>query len=347
MSKPTHEIAFWSNGPDARGTYVSLDMLGQPKGSARSPLGNAFVHLPYDGQQALDYLERIQLVNARAAADYYSDRLILVTYVEKSANTTISDCIARIQLRLGPDRGNPPPDYGVRRQPEYVRAFDDHALRPELLLYRPNGGVVNRMIAPNASNLAFLDWVGARYFVVLRHPVDQIAAMFTYLPERITGHWANNPILPMPWHLYESGADQQTVIAHLINEGYLLSLLKYIGDWLEKRDAERSQILRFEDFVRDKRSFFGGIGNFLYAAAMDDALVEELDVLAGKSHDQRKAAGNEARRYTKGSTDRTEIWRNYFSAENLRDYRAMVERVLAAYPPARRILEIYPDLIPD
>lgn len=306
-----------------------------------------FSHLPRSIWGGLQFQYRVRRAERRATTGYYRDRLILVTYVEKSANTTISDCIAHLQLRLGPDSEAPPDDYGVRRQPEYIRPFDDHGLRPDIIIYRPNGGVVNRMFVPSPSNLALLHWLQTKYFIVFRHPADQVAAMYTYVPERVTHRWANNPVHTVPWNLYHEDASKDEVIAALIDDGYLLSLLKYMGDWIDKRDDGRSMILLFEDFVSDRRIFFDGVSEFLYGRKTDDAVFSEIEGVAAHVHQARKSGGSELRRYTDGPTGRAGIWRSYLSDENVVRYKDMVRRCLAAYPPARRVLELYPDLLLD
>lgn len=303
-------------------------------------------HHPSGVLAALARRSTVRTVARRAEQGYYVDRLIFVTYVEKSANTTISDCLARLQLRLGPDRNNPAPGYGERRQPDYVRPFDDHTLRPDILIHRPNGGVVNRMFVPTSSQLAFLDALGAKYFIVLRHPADQLSAMYTYVPEQMTARWSNNPVFATPWHLYTEDADKDDVVKALIEDGYLVSLLKFMADWLEKRDPERSMVLRFEDFIGDSHAFFSEISSFLYGVVPDDELMSEIDSIAETSHAGRKRDNTEARRYTRGPTSRQGIWKQYLTRRDQEAYRRVVKGFLAVYPPAQRVLDIYPDLLP-
>ena len=170
-------------------------------------------HLPATPWQGLRLAWLNRQARHKVESGFFRDRLILATYVEKSANTLICDCIARLQAELGPDRPSPGSSYGQRRQPAWVPAFDDHALRPELVLYKPEGGVVNRMFPPSPSNLQILDWLQLKYFVILRHPADQVCALFTYIPERVTAAWANNPIFTVPWSYYDGSLDRDQVPA--------------------------------------------------------------------------------------------------------------------------------------
>jgi hypothetical protein len=302
-----------------------------------------FAHLPSSATAAQEMAEAIQDVSEKLRRGFFRDRLILATYIEKSGNTTICDCIAWLQAHFGPERPAPQSSYGIRRQSPWVKAFDDHTLRPESILYKRQGGVMNRMFQPDPCTFQMLDLLQSKYFVILRHPADQVSAMYTYIPERVAPEWANNPIFTMPWRLYDGSHDQDAVLRELIGGGYLFSMLAFMTNWLIKRDRTRSKVLRFEDFVADRHGFFDGILQFLYGQRLSADRRAELDAVADR-HLSRNQNGEQVRRYSGGYTGREGIWSDYLNAESLAQYRTVVQQFLAVYPGAEVLLEFYPDI---
>ena len=301
-------------------------------------------HLPITLLEAIRFVRAHRQVARKVADGYFRDRLVLATYVEKSANTTICDGIARLQAKLGPDRPAPSSSYGVRQQPAWVSKLDAHDLRPELALYKPQGGVVNRMFAPTSQNLSVLRWLDVKYFIVLRHPADQVCALYTAVPEQMTEVWANNPIFAVPWRYYDGSLSRDEVIRLLITDGYLFSMLKFVTDWLRNRDPAKSMVLRYEDFTQDKRAFFSEIARFLYGAELDDALAQELQAIAEDYRSRHESRGA-ARRYTSGYSGAVGIHDQYLSDENRKAYLSTVEDFLRVYPGADLLRQVYPDLL--
>lgn len=311
---------------------------------ASEPAAEAlFAHLPTSVDAARDMAEAIRDVGEKIHQGFFRDRLILATYVEKSANTTICDVIAWLQANFGPDKPAPQSSYGIRRQSPWVKAFDDHTLRPESVLYKRQGGVMNRMFQPDPCTFQMLNRLQSKYFVILRHPADQVSAMYTYIPERIAPEWANNPIFTTPWRLYDGSADQDTVLRELIGGGYLFSMLAFMTNWLVKRDPVRSMVLRFEDFSVNRHAFFDAVLQFLYGQQLSADRHAELDAVADR-HLSRSRNGEQVRRYSGGYTGREGIWADYLTEETLALYRKVTQQFLAVYPRADTLLEYYPNI---
>jgi hypothetical protein len=178
----------------------------------------------------------------------------------------------------------------------------------------------------------------------LRHPGDQLAALYTQIPEPMTEHWANNPVFPVPNALYRAGLDTDAAMAMLIGQGYLHSALKWAADWLHLRDRERSRALRFEDFVADRRGFFESLSRFLFGRGLDDAAWADLGSI-DDDYAEVKRRRNDGRQYTRGYSGKAGIRGDYYNDENRRLYRRVVETFLADYPHASGLRSLYPDIL--
>lgn len=275
---------------------------------------------------------------------YFKNRLVIVAALPKSASSIIGSCIATIQKASGCGAG-------IRNYARYMVANQDSDLRPELVLDFPQGGVLKYHPRATGKNLKVLDLLGVKYIILLRHPVDQLVALYCHminenlLEDAINkDSWIPEHIYPLNWRLFQDGVDIEETIRYLINEGYLNAVLSWAADWLHFRDVNRSLILKYEDFVVNQKDTLKNISNFLYGKDLDQKTLMKCNSIA-EGLVNKRASDDNIRKYPRGWTGQVGAWKNYFSNQNKRDYISVVKKFLDYYPNASLILDVYPDLL--
>ena len=115
-------------------------------------------------------------------------------------------------------------------------------------------------------------------------------------------------------------------------------------DWIAFRHLEQSRLLRYEDVIGDFDRVVADLCWFIRRAAPDDDLMRYLRHVY--QHETTQGENKSTRdNYPRGWTGHIGTWRDYFSPSNVRDYNVMTSKFVDAYPQARALLDIYPDLI--
>ena len=318
------------------------------------------VHLPYTVREAVRWAIKSREINQKIEDGYFSDRLVVVPSLCKSASGTLGRSIAAIQQKFADGSG-------IDRLPIYVQGTDDHNIRLEMMLGLLEGGTVSIHARPSGENLMVLRILDAKYVINFRHPADNMVAVacgyYDANPKySIDGDWAFTYQHPVHANLYRTEVDVRDKIDYLIQGGYLSTTLAWIAGWLQFRDSQKSIVNRYEDYVADRKNALDCIAEFLYGQRLDDATLARCNEIAdGFGRRNWKRSGyvlamqdntNEeivtesvTNKYPYGWSGAIGIRKKYYSKENRVAYISAVEGFLESYPQASLLLDVYPDLL--
>ena len=324
---------------------------------------SSMAHLPMNVKEAVVYVSRTREISKKISEGYFSERLVVIPTLGKSASGVLGKCVAIMhQAYTG--------QFTVDQLPRYVSGLDDHNIRVDMLLHHTvrDGGIVSLHARPSGENLALLNLLGSKYVVNFRHPADNMVAIAcgkyganpNYSKD---GNWAFTYQDPVKSSLYESEVDVKKKIGYLIHTGFLASTLSWIVGWLQFRDQQKSIVNRYEDFITDRRNSLVRIGKFLYGCEIKDSVIEQCDYVAdnwgkrkwvqsqeeinSKSGDRLAsfASNSKTNKYPFGWTGEIGVWRNYYSKENKDAFTSVVDGFLRSHPQADILLDFYPDLL--
>ena len=318
------------------------------------------VHLPYTLREAMRWAIKSREINQKIEDGYFSDRLVVVPSLCKSASGTLGRSIAAIQQNFADGSG-------IDRLPIYVQGTDDHNIRLEMMLGLLEGGTVSIHARPSGENLMVLRILDAKYVINFRHPADNMVSVacgyYDANPKySIHGDWAFTYQHPVHANLYRTEVDVRDKIGHLIQDGYLSTTLAWIAGWLQFRDSQKSIVNRYEDYVADRKNALDGISKFLYGQRLDDATLARCNEIAdGFGRRNWKKSSNKlvlqdsvreetniksgTNKYPYGWTGEIGVREKYYSKENRIAYISAVEGFLKSYPQASLLLDVYPDLL--
>ena len=296
-------------------------------------------HVPSTITSAWDDLIENRKLNERIRQRYYADRLVIVVAIPKSASSVIGSCVAEM-LPASIDK--------TRGYASYMLNNRDSELRPELVRDFPNGGVLKYHTNPTGANLKVLDLLGVKYIVLLRHPIDQMVAQycsvfgFDDVVVNNASGWIYDSIIPLRVDTLSPETPDES-IKYLIENGYLTSALRWMIDWLRIRDPVRSKVVRYEDFVEDRRAMLNDVSRFIKGADVDDSTFEK-SVAISESYSGTRDKTNGSL-YPRGWSGKIGIWREYLSEENLNRYAHVVDGFCRNYPDSDMLISLYPSLL--
>jgi hypothetical protein len=299
-----------------------------------------------------------------------SDRLIYIAALPKSASSLAWLIVSALQEENG------------RAAPGRMRGVPPSPLMPltlDLLDNFPVGGVWKSHASAGGSTDLFLRLVGCKYVVLLRHPADFISALYCHAraerrwidisdPTEVldagsrqklltwvgdeSGETTRNTWRQGPWNhglspLRRSMLDPDTPIdaclAHFLADGLLFKALEWMTDWLQYRDEERSIVVTYESLMRDFDATIARLSRFIRGEPPTG------DIMGYLKHVNRSVAeeghGKPSDNYPRGWTGSIDVWKAYLSADNIRAYNDAIEKFLACYPHASRLLSVYPELM--
>lgn len=242
-----------------------------------------------------------------------------------------------------------------RPDPSKIRdamGYDFLPLTPEYLETFSRGGVVKNHAPIEYHNDRFFKQTGCKYVVLVRHPADQMAALYCHI--RAVRHKAFLNHAPVerrtPWDFslgqFPTGTfddEPEIAISRLIETGYLFKSLMWVADWATFRHPEQSRLLRYEDIVSDFAGMVTMLCQFIRGTPPDDDLMEYLRHVFDHEAN-RNDKKSDLEKYPHGWTGRVGIWSDYFSKSNIEAYNRSLERFLKAYPHAGAVTEIYHNL---
>lgn len=303
-------------------------------------------HLPLSVLNAVKDALKNRELNKRLKDRYFSNRLVLVAALPKSASSVIGSAIAAILGQNGREQSRGYADYMLENQTSN--------LRPELAKNFWEGGVLKYHTLPTGDNLAVLQLLKIRYILLFRHPADQLAAFYcdmqvslrnlqAYYGLEESEFWFNH-IFPVEKKYVYAGADGHACLDYLMKRGYLYATLRFMTDWLRFRSPKQSLVITYEEFVAEPTRLFNNIARFLLGQDLKSGDIRAKIDTIGKSYVQhRQKEFGEA--YKHGYTGKVGVWQDYFSAKNREDYLKVTRSFVEHYPEASRLLAIYPDLL--
>jgi hypothetical protein len=293
----------------------------------------------------LDFIRDIitnREISGKIKDKYFKDRLVIICALPKSASSVIGSCIIELSSEKGA-KG--------RRYARYMLANKDSDLRPELVQDFPRGGVLKYHSRASSKNLKVIEFLGAKYVILLRHPIDQLVALYCqvlndcYKKEAIKENcWVYDHVYPLKFSKFQTGVNMSDTFQYMIREGYLNAALSWITDWLYLRDTENSLVLKYEDFVISRNKTLNAISNFLNGCDAKEDSIVKCNLIADRTVNGR-ASFDKKRVYSRGWTGKIGIWKNYFSERNKNDYISVVEAFLKYHPKASLMLDVYPNLL--
>lgn len=295
-------------------------------------------------------------------------KLILIAALPKSASSLAWLIVSALQEADG--RANPGRQKGRLPHPLLPLTWD-------LLDRFPEGGTYKSHAPIYATTARFLQLVGSKYIVLLRHPADFIPALYCHLRAELAGmkatdlaaalppelsdklkNWTGEELsrnMPLgPWidtispvrrSILAANVSLDAAMTHFIADGALLKSMQWMADWLEYRDREKSIVVTYEEVMGEFDRTIGRLCTFIRGEPPND------DVMAYLKH-VTKAVAEEGHakpscNYPRGWTGSVGIWKRYLSADNVHSYNKVIGGFLAHYPHAARLLSVYPELLID
>lgn len=225
-------------------------------------------------------------------------------------------------------------------------------IRHDILKFFPAGGWLHTHAGASFPSVDVLGRNGIKYLIVIRHPLDQVASYYCHvrkhsdLPAEVPGHPGHRYCVPMAkleLRYFKPGADVDDGVCHLIESGYLYSVLKWITDWCTYRHQSLSMIVRYEDFVDRVVDCLQRIAAFMPSALRfgDTEIgkaVAEMERYRIQSINARETD------YPRGWTGKIGVRNTYFSKDNEEAAKKVVDGFLRSYNGAAQLEQLYPDL---
>jgi len=283
-------------------------------------------YLPTTIDESISQLTDLKLINESIKNNYYQNRFLVIAGLPKSGSTMFGDIIS-ILTRM-------PRGYG-----KYMLPNSDSDLRLEMMLNFKNGGIMKFHPAPSGKNILVLNRLGSKYFIYVRHPIDQLVAIYCH--HSIDNH-PNEIIFDhiYPFHRKIYKLDLNDALSYFIKDGYLLNVLKWITDWLVFRNPNQSLLVKYEDLLNDFEKQIDKISMFLNGNNCSKATLDQC-IHRIKS----TKIPNNIKKYPKGWTGNIGIWKKYFSEKNYSEYKSVIESFFKYYPNANLLLDVYGNLL--
>jgi len=303
-------------------------------------------HLPFSISRSIGNVIDNRQVDRKLRLKFFSDKLVVVLTLPSPEANISGACVSHILA--GP--GNDPlsgldtsQQFEENRHPGYMLNNADADLRPEMVHDFPRGGVVDSHASATGKNLRVLDLLKIKYVVVLSHPEHQlVAAIHKYLYSSAKPYAGNagkfilDTVFPLEKHAFNCNRPLNDNLEYLVSGGYLGSVLSWMSDWLQFRDAERSLVIKQEDLKTDRSDCLNRICQFLHGTNLD-----ERGLSVGTDLVQQHADG--LRRVQTERKHEGNHW-GYYSNENSASYKRVVTEFLQLQPNRKSLLELYPNL---
>jgi len=223
----------------------------------------------------------------------------------------------------------------------------------------PNGGLYHCHAPVTFASLDVLERDRIPYIISIRDPLDQIVAWYCHVRKYLrAGYFRVGPgrpgyiyASPMAWNqrsCFEEGADIDEALRHLIQDGYLTAVLRWICDWCEYRNEKHSLLIKYEDYISFPREMLQAIGSFLYPAipTSDESLDQATATLQSyREMSENRFGINSHHSYPRGYSGEVGIKEKYLSTENKALARRVVERFLNSDLFSGHLLRHYPKLL--
>ena len=240
---------------------------------------------------------------------------IPVFSIPKSSSTNIVRLLAFCNKELN--------GYGSGRAKYMIsknKAPVSHDMQGDLFSELTNGEIVNNHSFPKGTTLYWTEKLeDLKYIIILRNPLDQITALFChYLKEQNIRLARYDYIHPINTQKI-SVQNIEDGLNHFIEDGYLLTSLHWMNNWLIRRNENKSKLITYEDFHTEPHKKMTELVYFLWKSGLSDEMLnylnEELSKIGHGKSDQQDI---KPELYPKGYTGKPDIWKEYFFFNKLR-----------------------------
>lgn len=233
---------------------------------------------------------------------------------------------------------------------EDVTANDFMPMSLEYLTNFSRGGVFKNHAPIEFHNDTFLKQTGCKYVILLRHPADHLTAFYCH------GRGLRDQLLKVPterftpWSFAAGQMPSDTfdkepdkAIGQLIECGYFFKCLLWMADWIAFRHPGQSRLLRYEGIINNFEACVTELCWFIRGSGPDDDLMRYLVHVFNHETNQGNNK-NSLEKYPRGWTGHIDVWKDYFSTENIEAYNRALHSFMRAYPQAKALSAVYPDL---
>jgi len=233
------------------------------------------------------------------------------------------------------------PDWWIHLSPSH-----DWDLRPnmeQVLVenYDPilgdGGAVYKGHFWANQKNISVLQAAEGSCLVILRSPIDTLAAQYcSMLAEPEEAKY--NPIYPLNYK--GDIEDVEAGIDYLINEGYLTHLIMFYSDWLYTAGLPDKHVILYEEFVENPAKVMAGLATEIEKPHDLGVLQRNMEMLTG-FYTKKEI---DPKIYPRGWTAGVDIWKNYYSDTNVKQFEQVWAGMMQGNPVRIALLDIlYPD----
>lgn len=218
----------------------------------------------------------------------------------------------------------------------------------------PDGGWIHTHAAFSFASADALAKTQTRYVVMVRNPLDQLAAYYCHIRKhlshhgRVPGHPRLIFAVPMAACRHDVFRHLETLdeaFAHLIRDGYLEACLRWIADWMYFREEARSLVVRYEDFVQSTARTLFQAQSFLpeWIAFDGDKLASAFGKLDAYKQNSFDRLEDSASFYPRGWTGSVGIRSRYLTPELEAEAIETVRRFSRTYPLGASVAALYPE----
>ena len=294
-------------------------------------------HLSFNIVDAIKDSMSTHYANLLLQDNLLKDHILFIAALPKSASSVFGDCISIMTHK-------------IRKYGRYMLNNQDSDLRPEIILDILEGGIVKYHTSPTGKNLRVLEFLKAKFIILIRDPIDQIVGQYCeLLGDKLTINNDFNSDCPLLFeHIYPIekeifNNDMDTTLNNMIQNGYLFHTLIWIVDWLRFRDISRSLIIKYEDLIMNLEMTCHILSNFILSSDCSPKTIEAIKSKFDLTN--KKKSNRQKEKYPHGWTGEIGIWKKYFSENNKKAFIKEVTSFLKIYPKASLLLEYYPNLL--
>jgi len=185
------------------------------------------------------------------------------------------------------------------------------------------------------------DELGAKVIILCRHPADRLVARACM----------REPTIERPQGVSLEEIESGAIFSEFISDNFsplsLYTDLTWLAGWYEF--AERNSncmIVRYEELLENAHTHFSNIHQFIINAPMSDDHWGRIEQITATSRAGEIISGaRDQRSYPSGYSGQRQIWKKYFSAQNVRDFNNVVRNLFADEKIRDNLLNVYPDLL--
>lgn len=249
-----------------------------------------------------------------------SSSKIVITAIPKSASDRYSECVS-----------------SMMNMKKATYSIDDTSINH--VEFRLLDGVIKKHYAPTNHNVYVLNKDNIKYIILIRHPLDMMVANYCNIRKRFT---TKHPIFDLDAKMKSKWNDIELSLSYLIKEGFLKNSLFWMENWICNRNKDNSIIIRYEDLIRKFKSTINLTYSFIHGKEIDKSTLDVCGNIFKLTKKEIEEKEDIVGFYPNGWTGRVNIWKDYMSEENIKEYKSIIDEFLKV---GRELNKIYPNLL--